>query len=126
MAIKSSQGFNITSQESIDSRLVLTKAEMAALKIAALPTNYIAICKDDGKLYIYNSSNEKLQTTGRFRPIDDLISFTSPAAQAQFEAALANSASMAGLDSRLDAVEGQLDNLALDDIDGTIDGSEVE
>lgn len=126
MAINSSQGFKITSQDSIDTRLVLTKAEMYAMKIAALPTNYIAICKDDGKLYIYNSANEKIQPTGRFRPIDDLISFTSEAAQAQFEAALANSASMAGLDARLDTVEGQLDNLALDDIDGTIDGSEIE
>ena len=69
MAINFPNGFIITSQEPIDSRIVLTKAEMAAMKKARMPQVYFAVCSDDSKIYIYNAENEVDPTTGRFRPL---------------------------------------------------------
>ena len=60
-------GFRITSQEPIDSRLVLTKAEMKASIDARMPDVYLAVCKDDGKVYLYNKNNEVDDVTGKFR-----------------------------------------------------------
>lgn len=59
MAINLPQGFNITGPEPIDKRLVLTKAEMNALSVDAMPYDYyFCICKDDGKFYIYEGPHD--------------------------------------------------------------------
>lgn len=67
MAILFPSGFTVTTKEPIDSRLVLTKAEMAAMLKGRMPASYFALCSDDGKLYLYSEANEKLADIGRFR-----------------------------------------------------------
>ena len=67
MAIKLPQGLNITSSEPVDSRIVLTKNAMLETIDAIMPQVYLAICKDDGKLYIYNKNNSVDPETGKFR-----------------------------------------------------------
>lgn len=67
MAINLPQGFNIGSNESIDQRLLLTKEQMKAALKGSMPEKYFCVCKDDGKLYIYNSENEIDPEIGRFR-----------------------------------------------------------
>ena len=61
------QGFKVGSTEAVDSRLVLTKAEMKAEKDSTMPQVYMAVCKEDAKLYVYDKSNEADETLGKFR-----------------------------------------------------------
>lgn len=70
MAIKLPQGFKISSRDAIDSRLVMTKADMLSAVESKMPSNYFCICKDDGKLYTYNTLNELDPETGKFRLLD--------------------------------------------------------
>lgn len=96
MAINFPNGFRITSQEPIDIRLVLTKAEMKATVDARMPETYMAVCKDDGQLYIYKSTNSVDEVTGKFRiyEIDSSsLAETLPDALRQALAAQDNSAS---------------------------------
>lgn len=68
MAIQLPSGFMVGSREPIDNRLILTKAEMLAMSEAIMPDVYFAICKDDGKVYVYNK-NSTIQSseTGLFK-----------------------------------------------------------
>ena len=61
------QGFRVGAAEAIDSRLTLSKAEMLAIKDDLMPTVYLAVCKDDNSIYIYNKDNSVDPETGRFR-----------------------------------------------------------
>jgi len=67
MAVSFPSGFKITSAEAVDTRIVLTKAEMLAIKKAQMPSVYFCICKEDGQLYLYNGANDIDPVTGRFR-----------------------------------------------------------
>lgn len=74
MAINFSAGFNIKAKESIDKRIILTKAEMRSElyesdgTVIAIPDNYFCLCKDDNSLYVYNSTNDPTEgETGKFR-----------------------------------------------------------
>lgn len=67
MAYNFPQGFQITGSEPIDTRLVLTKAEMLNIKKPNMPSVYFCICSDDGCLYLYNKENTLDEVTGRFR-----------------------------------------------------------
>jgi len=67
MAIILPQGFRITSQDPIDSRLLLSKSEMLDVVDAQMPSKYLAVCKDDGKIYVYNVNNTVDPETGKFR-----------------------------------------------------------
>lgn len=67
MAIKLPQGFKITSKEPIDSRIILTKAQMASMVDTLMPDSYFAVCADDNMIYVYNKQNESLEDTGKFR-----------------------------------------------------------
>lgn len=73
MAISIPSGFKISVQEPVDNRIVLTKSEMAQMLDAKMPSNYICVCKDDGKLYIYNEANSVSLETGKFRLYEDVI-----------------------------------------------------
>jgi len=73
MAIKLPQGFKIGSIEPIDTRLTLTKAEMFSINENTIPNNYLCICKDDGKFYLFNKTFEKLEEIGKFRLYEDII-----------------------------------------------------
>lgn len=61
------QGFKVGAAEAIDSRLTLSKAEMLAIKDNLMPTVYLAVCKDDNAIYIYNKNNSADSKTGKFR-----------------------------------------------------------
>ena len=74
MAIRFGSGFQITSKQPIDTRLILSKAEMYTERYAsdqtviALPDHYMCVCKDDNQVYVYDSHNAVLAGTGKFRP----------------------------------------------------------
>lgn len=61
------QGFKVGAAEAVDSRLILSKAEMLAIKDSLMPTVYLAVCKDDNAIYIYNKDNSVDPETGKFR-----------------------------------------------------------
>lgn len=61
------QGFKVASAEAIDVRLILSKAEMLTMKDGTMPEVYFAICKDDGKMYVYQKTNEVDEETGKYR-----------------------------------------------------------
>ena len=77
-------GLKINTADAVDSRLVLTKAEMKSLhyaddesrpttlrgKIFQLPSNYLCVCSEDNKIYVYNALNEEDEFTGRFRKVE--------------------------------------------------------
>ena len=54
MAINLPSGLNITTDEAVDSRILLTKEQMKNIADAKMPDKYFCICLDDGNLYIYN------------------------------------------------------------------------
>lgn len=61
------QGFKLSTREAVDNRLVLSKAEMLAIKDSQMPDKYFAVCKDDGCLYLYDKSRVTVNgETGKF------------------------------------------------------------
>ena len=77
MAIDLATGFNIGSKDAIDERQVLTLEQMKNLDESIYPDKYFAICKDDGKLYLYGADNEVSDETGKFRVLEGGISAIS-------------------------------------------------
>ena len=76
MAIKISQGFKVTGEQtSIDSRFVLKKSDMVTTLDPDsdlsfyLPDPYFAVCKDDDKFYVYSRNYEPSETTGYFKEL---------------------------------------------------------
>ena len=61
------QGFKVGAAEAVDSRLTLSKAEMLTIKDSLMPAVYLAVCKDDKAIYIYNKDNSVDPKTGKFR-----------------------------------------------------------
>lgn len=67
------QGFKVTTRDVIDNRILLTKSEMKNINDNRMPDKYFAVCKDDGKLYLYDKSRTLDETqagneeyTGKF------------------------------------------------------------
>ena len=60
------QGFKVSSSEPMDARILLTKEEMKNINQNIMPDIYFALCKDDGKLYLYNKNNSFNDITGYF------------------------------------------------------------
>ena len=58
--IKIPQGFKIASKEVVDTRLVMSKAEMLTVSDAVMPEVYFTLCSDDNTMYIYNKQNTLL------------------------------------------------------------------
>ena len=80
MATKLSDGFEILARAAVDSRLILTKAQMRSMSKSNMPSIYLCICSDDKKLYIFDSSIAKADIDpeiGRFRPIENYLNFSS-------------------------------------------------
>lgn len=69
MAIKVNAGFAVGAGVPIDERLVLTKAEMLAINESTMPDVYMACCKDDGKIYVFNKVNTQNTDTGKFEEL---------------------------------------------------------
>lgn len=105
MAINLPSGLNITVKQPVDTRLVLTKAEILAMRPTKVPDNYFCLCSDDNKIYIYNAANTTDPVTGLYRPIDDYLTFSSPEAKAQIEAAVENSVKLATIENNVAAIE---------------------
>lgn len=72
------QGFKVGATEAVDSRLTLSKIEMLAIKDSLMPTVYLAVCKDDNAIYIYNKDNSVDPKTGKFRVYAGGISGETP------------------------------------------------
>lgn len=84
--IKLVQGFDIISPLPIDGRILLSSGEMKEIADYLLPDKYFAICRDDGKLYIYDKSNVVTDDPklgyGRFRKANnDANSYTDQKAE---------------------------------------------
>ena len=80
MATKLSDGFEILASAAVDSRLILTKEQMRSMSKSNMPSIYLCICSDDKKLYIFDGSIAKADidpATGRFRPIENYLNFSS-------------------------------------------------
>lgn len=71
MAINLIDGFNVTTTDPIDTRIVLTKDQMKNTNDNAMPENYFCICKssddDNGKMFVYSKTNTVDEKTGKFR-----------------------------------------------------------
>ena len=68
--INVSGGFTINDEAGapIDSRLVLTKEEMlTAEDDFYMPEVYLAVCSDDGQLYVFDANNDADPETGKFK-----------------------------------------------------------
>lgn len=63
-------GFNVGTPDPIDNRLVLTKAQMKTINPVGMPDVYLTVCKDDGKIYLFNQENEIDEVLGKFRIFD--------------------------------------------------------
>ena len=80
MATKLSDGFEILARAAVDSRLILTKEQMRSMSKSNMPSIYLCICSEDKKLYIFDGSiaNADIDPeTGRFRPIENYLNFSS-------------------------------------------------
>lgn len=68
MAINISQGFKVCSPNPIDSRMCInTINDMLNVDDSIMPTSYVAVCNEDGKIYSYLKSREMDPVTGKFR-----------------------------------------------------------
>ena len=74
MAIKTLSGFQVSSAAPIDTRILLSKAEIleiskkGSIKSLLMPDTYFAVCSTDDQLYVWDKLNEIDPVTGRFRP----------------------------------------------------------
>ena len=71
MGIPLNLDFEMGVAKPIDSRLVMTKAQMLAANDATMPQVYGCWCTEDGKPYIYNKNNTVDSQLGRFRQAPD-------------------------------------------------------
>lgn len=68
-----SRPFLIQKSFAVDTRMILTKAEMREVIDDEMPETYFALCKDEGHFYLYNKNNEINEETGKFRLIVDEV-----------------------------------------------------
>lgn len=88
MAINVSQSFHRTSANAIDDTLTLTKAQMLAINDNLMPSKYLTICQEDGKIYLYDKAATPNVETGKFSvfeggessemPAEDMAEVASP------------------------------------------------
>lgn len=109
-------GFNVQTASAIDQRILLTKAEMLRessdeTSLFMLPDAYFAICSDDGNLYLYNVDNVPNSVTGKFKIIDEAISFASDEAKAQLNNAIKNTLTIQEIQENIDELEERTDTL---------------
>lgn len=63
-------GFNVGTPDPIDNRLVLSKEQMKSINPVGMPDVYLTVCKDDGKIYLFNQTNDVDEELGKFRLFD--------------------------------------------------------
>lgn len=105
-------GFKINAKESIDVRLILSKADMLACSGARpkylLPDLYFGLCTDDGYFYKYDVTATEDPETGKFRKIDYLTKVDKDELQAAIDAEVARATGIeSGLDERIKNLEAR-------------------
>ena len=80
MAIEMAAGFKIYSTDAVDSRFIMSKAEMLSLEELSYPSTYFCVCTDDKSLYVFDSTNTYDASTGKFRIASGGGSYVLPAA----------------------------------------------
>ena len=76
MAVNFSSGFNITSNEAVDQRIIKTKEEMRSMSpadLARMPDKYFCMCADDGQIYFYDKEGGFKPETGYFTAFDSTV-----------------------------------------------------
>ena len=69
-----SKPFLIQMAAPLDTRQVLTKKEMLEINDNYMPDVYFALCRDNGKFYIYRKDNTYVsEETGKFILVDDTV-----------------------------------------------------
>ena len=111
-------GLDITTASAVDKRIYLTKTEMlTAEDNLNLPDVYLAVCPDDGKLYLYNVDNTASAETGKFKRIESTIDFEVPSTEeskANFNEAVAESTPVTETKIEVAEIKTSVDNLVLD------------
>lgn len=69
MAIKVLGGLKVITADPIETRLILSKEQMLAVKDETMPEVYFTICSEDGCFYLYNKANSVDTTLGKYRPL---------------------------------------------------------
>ena len=80
MAIEMAAGFKINSTDAVDTRFIMTKAEMLSVVELNYPSSYFCVCPDDKSLYVFDSTNTADPSTGKFRVASGGGSYVLPAA----------------------------------------------
>lgn len=70
----------------IDEDLVKSKAEMLIVDDNTMPEAYLCVCKDDGKLYLYDKTNTFDSETGKYRVFEGGGSVDVELTKAQYDA----------------------------------------
>lgn len=105
------QGFEITSKQPIDTRILLKKTAMLSMNDNIMPIKYFAICVEDGKLYLYDKSNEVDPETGKFRVLESNVDLSNYVTQEQLQQLTILLDSLATKES-VEAVKTNVDDLA--------------
>lgn len=66
-----SRPFLVQKPFAIDTRMVLSKAEMREINDTEMPDTYFALCKEDGHFYIYHKEAEFNEETGKYSLVTD-------------------------------------------------------
>ena len=108
MAINVSQAFHRTSANPIDESLALTKAQMLTVNDNLMPSKYLTVCQDDGKIYLYDKSNESDVTTGKFRVFEGGSTITvDPTPTENSTNAVQSGGTYTALAGKVDKVQGK-------------------
>lgn len=108
MAINVSQAFHRTSANPVDESLALTKAQMVATNDNLMPSKYLTVCQDDGKIYLYDKTNESDVTTGRFRVFEGGSTITvDPTPTENSTNAVQSGGTYTALAGKVDKVQGK-------------------
>lgn len=108
MAINVSQAFHRTSANPVDESLALTKAQMVSTNDNLMPSKYLTVCQDDGKIYLYDKTNESDVSTGRFRVFEGGTTITIDSTPTSgSENAVSSGGTYTALDGKVDKVSGK-------------------
>jgi len=130
MAIKVTNGFEVRAKSPIDTRILLTKEEMAEINDKLMPQNYFCICNDNdedkGKVYIYDKNAAASEETGKFRPFEEVMSMVQAITKAMSTPESAQEIAEAMFDSEhfQTTIDNKID-LAVSQIQA-VDGNEEE
>ena len=111
------QGFEITSKQPIDTRILLKKTAMLSMNDNIMPIKYFAICVDDGKFYLYDKSNEVDPETGKFRVLESDVDLSNYVTKEQLQQltdlldSLATKESVESVKTNVDDLAGRVDAL---------------